>query len=103
MEKDTKGYATGGFPQVGQLFYARENGPELVGTIGGSPAVVNNSQIVESVASGVYNAVVAAMSGSNSGDVNVVVTLDGEKIYNNQQKVKARRGYNINMSPAFGL
>lgn len=102
-EKDTSKYATGGFPQTGQLFYARENGPELVGTIGGSTAVVNNAQIVESVASGVYNAVVAAMSGSGSGDVNVVVTLDGEKIYNNQQKIKARRGYSINMSPAFGL
>lgn len=97
------GYATGGFPQVGQLFFAREDGPELVGTIGGSPAVVNNSQIVEAVSSGVYNAVVSAMSGSGNGDINVTVTLDGEKIYDNQQKVKARRGYNINMSPAFGL
>jgi hypothetical protein len=43
------------------------------------------------------------MSGGGNGDINVTVTLDGEKIYDNQQKVKARRGYNINMSPAFSL
>lgn len=49
-------YASGGFPQVGELFAARENGPELVGTIGNRTAVANNEQIVESVSRGVYTA-----------------------------------------------
>lgn len=98
-----EGFATGGFPKVGQLFYARESGPELVGTIGGSPAVVNNGQIVEAVSAGVYAAVTSAMAGSNDGNINVVVTLDGEKIYSNQQKIKQRKGYSIGMNPAFGL
>ena len=31
----TKAYASGGYPEMGQLFLAREAGPELVGTIGG--------------------------------------------------------------------
>lgn len=51
-----KTYATGGFPDSGQMFVAREAGPELVGTIGSRTAVVNNDQIVESVSQGVYEA-----------------------------------------------
>jgi hypothetical protein len=50
------GYASGGFPEVGQMFLARESGPELVGTIGQRTAVANNSQIVEGIKSGVYEA-----------------------------------------------
>ena len=46
-------YASGGFPTEGQLFMAREAGPELVGTIGGRTAVANNDQIIAGVASGV--------------------------------------------------
>lgn len=50
-------YAAGGFPDTGQLFVAREAGPEMVGTMGGKTAVANNQQIVEGVATGVANAV----------------------------------------------
>lgn len=50
-------YAAGGFPDAGQLFVAREAGPEMVGTMGGKTAVANNQQIVEGVATGVANAV----------------------------------------------
>lgn len=50
------GFANGGFPDVGELFYARESGPELVGTIGGSPAVANNDQIIEGIRQGVADA-----------------------------------------------
>lgn len=56
-----QGYASGGSPQTARLFYANENGmPELVGRIGSSTAVMNNGQIVASVAAGVYQAVLAA-------------------------------------------
>jgi len=52
-----KGYATGGYPQSGELFWARENGePEMVGQMGGSTAVANNDQIVSGIASGVATA-----------------------------------------------
>lgn len=50
-------YATGGTPDGGQLFVAREAGPELVGTLGGHTAVMNNNQIVASVSSGVAKAI----------------------------------------------
>ena len=92
-------YAQGGFPDFGQMFIAREAGPELVGTIGNKNAVVNNDQIVESVSTGVYQAVVAALGSSSDegGNTNIVITLDGEKIYENQQKVARNRGYNLGM------
>ena len=63
-------FASGGFPDVGQLFLARESGPEMVGTIGGRTAVANNSDIVAAIEGGVYNAMVSAMTasgGSRSG------------------------------------
>ncbi len=49
-------YKDGGFPPTGQVFIANEAGPEMVGTIGDRTAVVNNGQIVEAVADGVYEA-----------------------------------------------
>lgn len=70
--------ADGGYPSSGQMFIAREAGPELVGTIGSRSAVVNNDQIVESVSAGVYRAVKAAM-GQNGGGV-IQLILDGTKV-----------------------
>lgn len=51
-----KAYASGGFPETGQMFIAREAGPELVGSIGQKTAVANNQQIVEGIEAGVENA-----------------------------------------------
>ena len=48
--------AEGGYVDQGQLFVAREAGPELVGTIGSHTAVANNDQIVAGIASGVQSA-----------------------------------------------
>ena len=51
-------FASGGYPYGGQIFRARENGnPELVGTLRGSTAVMNNNQIVASVSDGVAKAI----------------------------------------------
>lgn len=46
-------YASGGFPDQGQLFIAREAGAEMVGSIGRRTAVANNDQIVEGITNGV--------------------------------------------------
>jgi len=51
-----KAYAAGGFPDAGQMFIAREAGPEMVGTIGGRTAVANNDQIIDGIAEGVAEA-----------------------------------------------
>ena len=74
--------ASGGTFSAGQFFLAREAGPELVGTIGGSTAVMNNNQIVSSVSAGVYSAVCAAMSRMGSGKQTPVlnVYVGGKKI-----------------------
>ena len=74
-------YANGGLPNQGQLFVAREAGPELVGRMpGGGTAVMNNSQIVSSVSDGVYRAVRAAnaSNNSNSQPIQVTVVLEGD-------------------------
>jgi hypothetical protein len=76
----TERRASGGFVSSGQLFVAREAGPELVGSIGSRTAVANNDQIVAAVSNGVYNAVVSAMA---SGGNNVNVYLDGKDITDN--------------------
>lgn len=55
------GFAEGGMPRMGDLFLANEAGPEFIGSIGGRPAVVNNDQIVASVATGVRSAVAEVM------------------------------------------
>ena len=54
-------YATGGLPTTGEVFVAREAGPELVGRFGGHTAVANNDQIVAGIAGGVAS----AMAGNN--------------------------------------
>lgn len=50
-------YANGGFPGNGELFFARESGPELVGRMGNKNAVANNDQITNGIANAVYPAV----------------------------------------------
>lgn len=55
-------YANGGMPNMGQLFVAREKGPELVSTLKGHTAVMNNDQIVASVSQGVSDAVYNVMT-----------------------------------------
>jgi len=42
-----RGYAAGGFPSQGEMFVAREAGPELVGRIGNNTAVANNGQPID--------------------------------------------------------
>ena len=50
-------FESGGFPETGQLFLARENGlNEMVGHIGNRPAVANNDQIIQGIAYGVKQA-----------------------------------------------
>ena len=73
-------FAMGGYPQTGQMFIAREAGPELVGTIGGHTAVANNNDIVAAVSQGVASAVASVMGG-NSGQ-NISVNVDGRSLFN---------------------
>lgn len=58
--------ASGGMPSVGQMFIARESGPEMVGRIGNQSVVANNAQIIAGIKQGVYEAMTAAHSGDNN-------------------------------------
>lgn len=102
--------AGGGMVNAGQVFIARESGPEIVGQYGNKTGVMNNQQIVDSVSRGVaqaiasikftltsipsitgfgggmdeetmYRAMVRALTDSNIGDNETVVNLDGNVLY----------------------
>ena len=100
--KPIQKYAAGGIPNYGQMFIAREAGPELVGTLGGHTAVMNNDQIVASVSAGVYQAVKAAMG--NGQPVNVTFRVEGDP--NGIFKVtreQAQEFFNRTGEPAFPI
>lgn len=90
----------------GQIFQAREAGPELVGTIGNKSAVVNNDQIVASVEGGVYRGMRDALAengGSSTGDnrpIYIIIDKDGinkgfVEWHNNEVKVSGRSPLNV--------
>lgn len=87
-----EGLADGGIVSSGQLFVAREAGPELVGTIGGQTAVANNDQIISGIRQGVFEAVSAAMSGQGGGETIVKVYLDSREIKTGQQRLARAMG-----------
>jgi hypothetical protein len=99
--QDITAYASGGFPEHGQMFIAREDGPELVGQIGNRAAVANNDQIVDGIASantGVINAVMAigAMITKAVNDKDTTVSLDGRQVsrslYKYNQQMQREKG-----------
>ena len=93
-------YASGGFPEQGQMFIAREAGAEMVGSIGRRTAVANNDQIVSGIAGGVaeaneeqntllreQNSLLRAILEKDSG-----VYLDGKNLANSVEKYQRERG-----------
>lgn len=86
-------FATGGLVDRGELFIAREAGPELVGMIGNSAAVMNNEQIVDAVARGVASAI---------GNQRVNVNVDGKSLFDiivNRNNAQVRQ---TGLSPLMG-
>ena len=93
-------YASGGWPSVGEIFVAREAGPEMVGTIGGNTAVANNDDIVEAVSRGVATAVAQVLnSGGRKNNGGFVLNVNGKEfvraIYNDMQSVTSERGISL--------
>ncbi|RHN22686.1 hypothetical protein DWZ22_03250 [Collinsella sp. AF31-11] len=58
--------ASGGQVDSGQLFVAREAGPELVGTMGGKTTVANNDQIIAGIERGVASGMISVLSAQRS-------------------------------------
>ena len=95
--------ANGGIVDYGQMFIARERGPEMVGQFGNKTGVVNNEQIVTGITSGVaqanaeqnallreQNALLSALLSKN-----MRVSLDGRDLSNAVDNAKKSRGASI--------
>lgn len=94
-----KMYEQGGLPDVGEMFIARESGPEMVGKIGNSSAVANNNQIVEAVSAGVANAVASVLGNQKGGndrplEINMIMngTTLGRAFINSINELQKREG-----------
>lgn len=97
---DIQWYANGGYPDSGQLFVAREAGPEMVGQIGGRNAVANNDQIVEAIEQGVFRAMTAAGGESQGGDWTIQIVdgngnITAETIITSAQRKNRRDGRTV--------
>lgn len=74
-----RGYASGGFPDSADFFYANENGvPEYIGSMGGKTAVANNAEIIEGVSDGVYRAL---KDTGLVGDVKKIANKSGKVVF----------------------
>lgn len=92
-------YASGGFPEQGQLFIANESGPEMIGTMNGRTAVANNDQIVQGIYRGVYDAMMAVGS-SNGGNTTIQIVdpygeVKSETIINAADRRNRRDGKTV--------
>lgn len=76
------GYASGGFPDRGDYFFANENGrAEYVGSIGGKTAVANQDQIVQAIASA---ATAIAGNTNNSNKQHLTIQIGSKTLYDGQ-------------------
>ena len=75
-------FATGGFPNKGEFYFANENGvSELIGRVGNQPAVANNDQIVKAVSAGVAAAVAKVLGdqGAEGSKQPLIINVGGER------------------------
>lgn len=84
-------YATGGLPSFGEMFIAREKGPEFVGRWGSKNVVANNDQITEGVGVGVYNAILPLFQSlaeilSSNQDINITVDINDDYVEKKVEK-----------------
>ena len=90
-----KGYASGGFPNSADFFYANENGvPELVGTMGGRTAVANNQEITKGVADAVYKAI---KDTGIANDVKRIASKDGKIVFAPSEEAGRVVSQSVNM------
>ena len=84
-------YASGGFPDMGELFLAREAGPELVGRMGSKNVVANNDQIVAGIKAAVVDGMMeVAMSGAFGSNNNSVPYVLNATLKTENDEVLAR-------------
>lgn len=77
--------ASGGFVDEGQLFVAREAGPEMVGKMGSRSVVANNQQIVDGIEAGVTKAIIQVLpsiiaQSASGGDIELTLNVGHEEL-----------------------
>ena len=94
--------ASGGFVDFGEVFIARERGPELVGRFGTHKnAVANNEQIIEGIEAGVARGMAQALMASGGNSAPYVINLNvrtenDEVLFRAVERGKAKRNFRFN-------
>lgn len=97
-------YRMGGFPNIGELFWANEQGnPEMVGKMGNKSVVANNMQIAAGIKEAVVDGMMQVFMATNSGDdeipyvFNAVLKTENDEILARAvERGKARRDARFN-------
>ena len=91
-----RGYATGGFPLPGELFFANENGIEMMGKMGKRNVVANNMQIIDGIRSGIYSGMLQLRRQSGgtakTNNINFTQHFYKQNVSPSDTKRAARRG-----------
>lgn len=83
-------YAQGGYPTEGDLFFANENGPEMIGKIGNKTTVANNDQITSAIAEATYQAISQALSENQDSSQPIIVNVGNETLYNGMARSRSQ-------------
>ena len=97
-------YASGGFPNTGELFFASESGPEMVGRMGHRNVVANNKQITDGIKAAVVDGMMEVFmaTGQQNTDVPYVInavlkTENDEVLARAVERGTARRNSRFNV------
>ncbi len=103
LKFEIPGLADGGIPGYGELFIAREAGPEFVGSFGSRNVVMNNNQIVDAVSGGVYDAVRRANAEQSQQPIylNVEAKVRENVLFDMMETVRAERGVRLSTGGAW--
>lgn len=91
------GYANGGYPSKGMFLMNEGNSSEMLGTINGRTAVVNNEEISSALAQALVpllDGVVTAVQNVAANDRPIVLNVDSRQMARASQKGSQKLGYN---------
>lgn len=83
-------YAGGGYPTEGDLFFANEAGPEMIGKIGNKTTVANNDQITRAIAEATYEAVSQALHENQDSSQPIIVNVGNETLYKGMTRSRSQ-------------
>ena len=90
-------YAEGGFPSVGDLFIANENGPEWISTMGGKSAVANQDQMTTGIRQAAYEGVSQALR-ENPQSHKTEVNIGNRRVYEGYGSYQTRQANKYGVS-----